>query len=64
MIKNWFLIENELNWKNRPFDICLNLLIMCKEGWLVGLGQEGVVWRWRELSDIPEKGVELTLRAM
>ena len=64
MIKNWFLIENELNWKNRPFDICLNLLIMCKESWLVGLGQEGVVWRWRELSDIPEKGVELTLRAM
>ena len=26
-----------------PFDICLNPLIMCKEGWCVGFGHEGVV---------------------
>ena len=25
-----------------PFDICLNWLIMCKEGWCVGLGQVGI----------------------
>ena len=29
--------KQQLNWQNHPFDICLN-----KEGWLVGLGQEGV----------------------
>ena len=37
--------------KNEPemkliFDICLNPLIMCKEGWCVGLGQEGVAVGW------------------
>ena len=31
-----------MNWKNHPFDICLNLLTTIKEGWCVGLGQEGV----------------------
>ena len=29
-----------------PFDICLNPLIMCKEGWCVGLGQKGVALLW------------------
>ena len=31
---------------------------MCKKGWCVGLGQEGVAWGWRELSETPYKGVE------
>ena len=30
-----------MNWKNHPFDICLNLLTTIKEGWCVRLGQEG-----------------------
>ena len=25
---------------------------MCKEGWFVRLGQEGVAWGWGELSEI------------
>ena len=37
-----FDIKQYLNWYNHPFDTCLNLLIMCKEGWCVGLGQEEV----------------------
>ena len=38
-----------------PFGVCLDPLIMCKEGWSVELGQEGVAWGWGELSEIPEK---------
>ena len=29
---------------------------MCKEDWLVGLGQEGVVWGWGELTEVPWGG--------
>ena len=29
---------------------------MCKEGWFFGLGQEGIVWGWGKLSEIPQKG--------
>ena len=41
-----------------PFDICLNLLIMCKESYCVRLGQEGVVSksRARELPEAGSKG--------
>ena len=38
------------------FDICLNQLIMCKEGWCVALGQEGIAWGWVELSVIIKRG--------
>ena len=31
---------------------------MCKEGWYVGLGQEGIYVRVGELSEIPQKRVE------
>ena len=48
-----FDINRQLNWYNHPFDICCHLLVMCKEGWCVGLGKEGVVWGWEELSKIP-----------
>ena len=42
-IKNRFLIKNQhLNWYNHLFDICLNPLIISKEGWFVGLRQEEV----------------------
>ena len=36
--------KRKLDWWNRPFDTCFNLLIICKEGWSVGLGQEGITW--------------------
>ena len=29
---------------------------MCKEDWLVRLGQERVVWGWGELTEIPWGG--------
>ena len=29
---------------------------MCKESWFVRLGQEGVAWMWKGLSEIPFKG--------
>ena len=48
-----FDINRQLNWYNHPFDICCHPLDMCKEGWCVGLGKEGVVWGWEELSKIP-----------
>ena len=35
-------IKQHLNWFNHLFNICLNPLIMCQEGWCVGLGQEEV----------------------
>ena len=35
-----FDINQHLNWYNYLFDICLNTLIISKEGWFVGLGQE------------------------
>ena len=28
---------------------------MCKKGWCVGLGQEGVAWGWEELSELPKR---------
>ena len=31
---------------------------MCKEGWCVGLGQEGVAWGWEELSELPKQRLE------
>ena len=37
-----FDIKRQLNWYNHPFDICLNPLVVCKEGWCVGLGQRAV----------------------
>ena len=30
-----------MNWYNHIFNIFLNPLIMCMEGWFVGSGQEG-----------------------
>ena len=39
-----FDINQHLNCYNHPFDICLNPLIMSKEGWFVGLGQGEVAW--------------------
>ena len=36
------MIESD-SW-NHPFDIYLNLLVMSKKGWYVGLGQESVAW--------------------
>ena len=46
-------IKQHLNWFNHLFNICLNPLIMCKEGWCVGLGQEEVAWGCVELSKLP-----------
>ena len=53
------IFDRKRHWsgKNHPFDICLNSLIKCTEGWCVGLGLEGVAWEWRELSEITWNGV-------
>ena len=34
---------------------------MCKEGWCIGLEQEGVGWGWGELSKVLQKGKYLQL---
>ena len=31
---------------------------MCKEGWFFLLRQDGLVWGWGKLSEIPQKWVE------
>ena len=46
MLCLWRALKNE-NWLLKESDSCTGkttLLIMCKEGWSVELGQEGVAW--------------------
>ena len=47
----WYKVKIEL--LKSPNHIFLYPLIMCQEGWYVGLGQEGVVWGWGVLFEIP-----------
>ena len=32
--------QQQVNWYNHPFDICLNQLTMCKKSWCDGLERE------------------------
>ena len=54
--KSIFDVKWHLNWYNHPFDICLNPLIMSKEGWFVRLGQEEVAWEWGKCLKYLKKG--------